>query len=282
VAVRRISRPRAEDEKERQMALRVGLIGIVGRQMQEDLEGTLRSIAEMGYEGVEGAGHVAARLELPLAELRRQLDAFHLAAVAQGGVFLEDDEDRLEGAVEAAVTLGAPYVVSYWGPCESRDGVLRLAEWLDRYGARCREAGLQFCYHNHNHELAVFDGGHGLDLLAENTDPDNVKLELDVAWLTYGGVEPAATIRRYAGRCPILHVKDLAEVPEGGETSNDERGEAVAFTEVGTGVVDVEGVVAAARDSGVEWLVVEQDRMRELPPMASARVSCRNLKRIMG
>jgi sugar phosphate isomerase/epimerase len=75
----------------------------------------------------------------------------------------------------------------------------------------------------------------------------------------------------------MLHVKDLAEVPEGGMASNDGRGE-TKFTEVGTGVVDLAGAVEAARDSGVEWLVVEQDRMRDLPPMESIQVSFRNLR----
>ena len=88
-------------------------------------------------------------------------------------------------------------------------------------------------------------------------------------------------IRKYAGRCPILHVKDLAEVPPGGATSNDGRTE-TRFTEVGTGVVDVRGAVEAARECGVDWLVVEQDRMRDLSPMESARVSYDNLKAIVG
>jgi sugar phosphate isomerase/epimerase len=105
--------------------------------------------------------------------------------------------------------------------------------------------------------------------------------ELDIAWVTYGGADPAKMIRKHAGRCPILHVKDVLEVPGGGVASNDGRQE-TKFTEVGTGVVDLEGAVEAARESGVEWLTVEQDRMRNLSPMDSIRVSYNNLRRVLG
>jgi sugar phosphate isomerase/epimerase len=70
-------------------------------------------------------------------------------------------------------------------------------------------------------------------------------------------------------------------VPEGGETGNEGR-KSTEFTEVGTGVVNVEGVVEAARECGVDWLVVEQDRMRDLSPMESIRVSYDNLRRLVG
>jgi len=40
--------------------------------------------------------------------------------------------------------------------------------------------------------------------------------------------------------------------------------------------------VAAARECGVKWLVVEQDRMRDLGPMESIRVSYENLGRLVG
>jgi len=262
------------------VALKIGLIGIVGQEAQRDLWAALRRVAEVGYEGIESPAGYAARAGVELSELRERMASLGLTPIAQGGTLLPGDEAKVEQAIESAAALGAPYVISYWGPCESRDGVLRLAEFLNAAGARCREAGLTLCYHNHNQEFAAFDGEYGLDILAANTDPANVKLELDVAWVTYGGADPAAMIRKHAGRVPILHMKDFASVPEGGYTGND-RGAPTPFTEVGTGVVDIAGAVAAARECGVEWLVVEQDRMRDLEPMESIRVSYENLRRVV-
>jgi len=151
---------------------------------------------------------------------------------------------------------------------------------FDAFGARCRQEGLSFCYHNHNHEFAAFDGEYGLDILLGNTDPQNLLLELDVMWATYGGADPAAVIRRYAGRCPILHVKDVVVVPGGADTSNERKD--VQFTEVGTGVVPLQAVAEAAHECGVQWCVVEQDRMRDLAPMDSMRVSYENLRKALG
>jgi sugar phosphate isomerase/epimerase len=263
------------------VGMKIGLIGIVRQELRDDPWGTMEAVAGIGYQGMESIGGIARHLGLEMPELKRKLAELGLDPIAQGGGFLEGDDEKLERAIAGAQAVDCKYVVSYWGPCESRDQVLALAAVLDRFGARCREAGLTFCYHNHNHEFAAFDGEYGLDILAANTAPENVKLELDIAWVTYGGADPAAMIRRHAGRCPILHVKDFATVPEGGATGNDER-KGHAFTEVGTGVVDLAGAVAAARECGVEWLIVEQDEMRDLSPMESIRVSYENLKRAVG
>ncbi len=263
------------------MAPRIGLIGIVGDETRKDPWGTLAEVARVGYQGIESPARIGKQVGLPLDEFRQRLGGLGLAAVAQGGVFLPGDDGKVEAAIAAADAMGAAYVVTYWGPCESREQVLHLAEFLDSAGTRCREAGVTLCYHNHNQEFAAFDGEYGLDILLDNTDQANVQCELDVAWVTYGGADPTRMIRRYAGRCPILHVKDFASVPDGGATGNDERG-GHAFTEVGTGVVDIPGVVEAALECGVEWLVVEQDEMRDLAPMESIRVSYENLARLLG
>ncbi len=263
------------------MALKIGLIGIVGKELGEDPWGTLQRVAEVGYEGIEGAASMASRVGRSVPEMKAKLDALGLKVPAQGSVRLESTDDEIAQTIANARAIGTSCVVQYWGPCESEEQLLQEAEFLNRVGRRCAEAGLRFCYHNHNHEFAEFGGKRAVDILMENTDPDAVNLELDVAWCTFGGVDPATMIRKYAGRCPVLHIKDLAEVPPGGATSNDGRKETL-FTEVGTGVVDLRGTVEAARECGVDWLVVEQDRMRDLPPMESMKVSYDNLKAIVG
>jgi len=84
----------------------------------------------------------------------------------------------------------------------------------------------------------------------------------------------------HADHCPILHVKDVREVPGGAIVSNERK--EVQFIEVGTGVVNLKAVAQAARECGVEWAVVEQDRMRDLAPMDSIQVSYKNLKKALG
>ncbi len=263
------------------MALRIGLIGIIGDELKKDPWGTLERVAAIGYDGIEGAAGIARRVGMSVPEMKGKLDELGLAAVAQGGVRLESDDEQIDSIISDARDIGCRYVVQYWGPVESKEQLLGEAEFFNRVGRRCSEAGLTFCYHNHNHEFATFDGEYAMDILLANTDPEHVMAELDVAWVTYGGADPAEMIRKHAGRCPILHMKDLAEVPAGGATGNEGRG-ATKFTEVGSGVVDIEGAVEAARECGVEWLSIEQDRMRDLSPLESIKVSYENLKRIVG
>jgi len=263
------------------VALKIGLIGMIGEALEDDFWGTLRRVADMGYEGIEGSAGLAERAGLPIPEMRQKLEAMGLLPVAQGGIKLGMGDDELRQAIATARAAGCKYIVQYWAACEDEQALLRDAEFYNEAGRMCHEEGLFLCYHNHDHEFKTFNGKHGLEILLDNTNPEYFGAELDVAWTTFGGADPVAIIRKYAGRCPVLHMKDFARLEPGCETASGNR-KAAQFTEVGTGIVDTEGVVEAARTCGVEWLVVEQDRARDLPRMESAKVSCENLKALVG
>jgi len=156
----------------------------------------------------------------------------------------------------------------WWGPCETKEQVLRDAELYNSAGARLASEGITLCYHNHEHEFqTVFNGVYALDVLAEHTDPAALSFELDIAWITFGGEDPVRILKRYAGRVPAIHVKDLSRL--------DERGH---FTAVGTGVVPVMASVETALEVGIEWVVIEQDTLRNLTALETAAVSILNLR----
>ena len=93
-------------------------------------------------------------------------------------------------------------------------------------GEVCRRHGLQLCYHHHDFELVKFDGVYGLDILLESSDPANVQLEADTYWLKFAGLDPAAYMRRWTGRLPLVHLKDMT------------RTQPPTFAEVGSGLLD--------------------------------------------
>jgi sugar phosphate isomerase/epimerase len=128
--------------------------------------------------------------------------------------------------------------------------------------------------------MKLHDGVRGIDILLENTDPQLVKMELDVAWVTFGGANPIDIIVKNPERYPLLHMKDFAHLHPGSQEAKGVRDEAV-FSEVGTGVVDTAGVVEVAKRVGVEWLVIEQDRMNTLEPKESLETSARNLRALV-
>ncbi len=109
---------------------------------------------------------------------------------------------------------------------------------------------MTLCYHHHGHEFDRVDGEYIFDVIMDHSDPDHLAAEIDTYWAQYGGVDPVALIERYAGRCPLLHIKDMADdAPR-------------SFAEVGRGVLDWNAILEAARKVSVKWCVVEQDESK--------------------
>jgi sugar phosphate isomerase/epimerase len=121
-----------------------------------------------------------------------------------------------------------------------------------------------FCYHNHNWEFEAYDGVKGIHRLCELTDPDLMKLCVDVYWVHVGGEDPAEFIQRYADRAVYYHFKD---------------GAPGSFIELGDGEVDLPKALQAALACNPEWIVCEQDRT-ELEPKASITKSREYLRSI--
>ncbi|MBB6673748.1 sugar phosphate isomerase/epimerase family protein [Cohnella nanjingensis] len=231
----------------------------VREALGQDYFGTLEKLAAIGYEGIE--------LGLPpegvtVAEQLKALDALGLKVIGSHASFnsFDVDFDRLIDYLHQA---GGKYVaISLL--FDSKEDALRKAERLNEIGELCRAGNLTFLYHNHDWEFRKFDGEYVLDLIMRETDPRLVQLELDTYWIAKGGEDPAAYIAKWAGRCPLLHVKDM------------EPGEERFFAEIGEGVLDFRAIAEAAAGAGTEWLVVEQDAGRR-DPFESLAISYRNL-----
>jgi sugar phosphate isomerase/epimerase len=234
---------------------RVGLQLYTLRDLLGDrFKETLEQVAAMGYKGVEFAGVYGG---LNPGELRRFLDGLGLE-VAGLHVPLEQLEQGLDGQVALARALGTPYLVCPWLDAGLRGSEAKWRELfgrLERLGKACRAAGLRLVYHNHEFEFEEKVGGRpAFDALFAAAP--SLEAELDVAWAHAGGQDPATYVRKYAGRLPLVHLKDH----EGRRT-----------VELGRGEVPVEAAVRAAQASGVRWLLVEQDESPR--PLESARVS---------
>jgi sugar phosphate isomerase/epimerase len=230
-------------------------------ELAKDFPGTLEKVAKMGYAGVEFAGYGG----ISASALRGHLERLGLMPVGSH-VNLELLEKDLETAIAFNVELGNPYVVCPHADIRDAAGVEKYAALFNAVGEKIQGAGLEFCYHNHGHEFAKVDGDFALDLLFARTDPSLVEIEFDTCWIHAAGADPVKYIERYAGRCPLLHIKDM-------------KADGKVLTEVGTGTVDVKGIVRAAEKAAVEWLIVEQDTC-ERPSLESARISLENMKKL--
>jgi sugar phosphate isomerase/epimerase len=240
---------------------KLGLIGIVGEETKRDFWGTMERLAQMGYKGIEGADHLLQLQGDPLENVQR----FHGLGleVLTTSASREQLSEGVGALISRAHSLHTDRVTVWWAPCDTRESVLRDAELFNAAGAQMAQAGVSLCYHHHEHEfLNHFDGVSAMDLLVQNTDPQAVKFVVDIAWAAFGKRDPAQVLRELQGRVASVHLKDLARL--------DERNH---FTALGTGVVDVESGVRAAHETGVEWMVVEQDTLRNLSAMETVLFS---------
>ncbi|MFC0187506.1 sugar phosphate isomerase/epimerase family protein [Fictibacillus aquaticus] len=231
---------------------------------EKDFIGTLKRVADIGFDGVEFAGYGG----LDTKELRNVIDSLGLSA-ASSHVPLEDLRNNLERSIEQQLILGSKYIVCPYLEENEREekDYIQLIELLNRAGEKCADHGISLCYHNHDFELKkLSDGRTALQTILEETNPAWVQAEFDIYWITYAGQEPADWIKRYNNRTPLVHLKDM--------TTDSER----FFAELGTGGVQLSSVLDIGEAANVDWWVVEQDVSRR-DPFESVAISLDYLKK---
>lgn len=228
---------------------------------ENDMLGTLRKLAALGYSAVELAGYGnsdAASIATTLGELGMRAPSAHVALQLWANDF--------DGTLADLQRLGIQYaVVPYAGDeYRSADGVRRLVDELNQLGERLRGSGIRAAYHNHDFEFKPLDGGTMYQQLANNTDPELVDLELDLFWVDVAGVDTTALLEQYAGRFPLVHVKDRKPDQE------------VQFAPAGEGTIDWRQLLPAAERAGARWYIVEQDISRD--PLRDVETGLRYLE----
>jgi len=245
------------------MNIPVGLaLYTLRNETAQDFTGTLERVAEVGYKGVEFAGYG----NLSAAQMKSHLDRLGLAAV-DSHVGLEKLQNDTQAVIEYSLEIGSPYITMPWAYPKSRGEYLELAGILARLGEKCMDKGIQLCYHNHAQEFQVFDGLTGMDIILGEVPSELLKAEVDVFWVKHADADPASFIKKYPGRCPLIHLKDM------------EDDENKSFAEVGNGIIDFNAVIAAANEAGSRWFLVEQDDCKR-PPLESVKISFENLKKM--
>lgn len=249
----------------------------VGEDLARDLAGTLGRIAAIGYREVETAGFAGKSVATMAAALRRsglscRSAHFEIAALRAD----------LPARLAEAKTLGATHLVVPFPmlrPGRSGDVVREMAldDWrwladeLNRIGAAVARQGCALAYHNHNLEFRRFGEVVAYDELLRRTDPDLVKQEMDVGWVTAAGSDPLAYLAAHPGRFRLLHLKD---VQPGGTPNADMQ---IRTTEVGSGVIDWKKLLVAAKAAGTELAYVEQEPPFARPRLEAAAMSWRYL-----
>lgn len=224
---------------------------------EKDFLGTIRQIAGIGYRNVELAGYygVSARdLKAALADAGLNAPSAHIGLNAQ-----EPVAEQVKKQLEYAQELGLKrYIVPYFplGDNPTEDDVARMADKLEEAARIVTEGGLQFGYHNHAFEFKKVNGTPAIDLLLSRLSPELLFMEFDLGWVKVGGEDPAAYVKKYASRVPVVHAKDFKA--DGTDA------------EIGKGSVDWDSALAAVEAAGTEYVIIEQEQY-EVSSLVSAQ-----------
>lgn len=243
--------------------------------MAADFEGTLKKVKALGYDGVEFAGLYGKSA----AEVKAMCDEIGLVPLSAHVPFIDMMNDT--ELLKVYADIGCKYVVIPYLTEEYRPGNDKFAEVIEGarvLGQKARELGMTLCYHNHDFEFVKVDGEYALDILYKEVPAELLHTELDTCWVNVGGENPAEYLRKYAGRSEVLHLKDFVGSRSENmyaligidENEKKETGGKFEFRPVGSGVQDFPTILAAAKECGVEWVVVEQDQ----PSLGKTPIEC--------
>lgn len=231
----------------------------------------LEQVRRIGYDGVELAGlsgYAPETIRKQAESLGLEIPSVHIGfdqvfpflppqpwgpdtfAQAQDAVYTPVGVVQLARALSGPVRdVGARFAVIAGGGklnFTTVDNVLRFADALNKANLIAKDKGLALSFHPHSPEFMPIEGGkEPFELIVANTDP-SIRYELDVYWSLLGsGEAPQETIRRFASRLALFHLKDM----------DKER----KIATPGDGTIDFAAIKKAAEKVQNPYFFVERD-----------------------
>ncbi len=237
-------------------------------QIDNDLNGILKQIADLGYKDLESAfsmkgGYYGLKPKefLKVAnDLGLGWRSHHVMGtpfvppldmkLPDGFSKMRSLKDNHQELIDEAAEGGVQYLVCASIDIKTGDAVKSSIDILNKTGEACKKAGITLAYHNHDAEFKMVDGIVPYDLFLSQIDKQ-VKMELDLAWVSKAGVDPVELFKKNPGRFPLWHVKDFDK-------------DYKTLMPVGSGVIDFKRIFDNAKLAGLVHPFVEHD----MPPNA--------------
>ncbi|MCG6190367.1 sugar phosphate isomerase/epimerase family protein [Maribellus maritimus] len=214
----------------------------LGRELTEDVPNGLKRVVKIGYSRAEAASYrerkmygydvpefkkVAndAGLKITGSHVNPPVRKYTRDNMGEIADFWKTTvEDHAKLGVNTLVQPGMPQI-------ENHDDAAIVCEVFNKAGEIAKDAGIRWGYHNHNHEFErvvkeedkakqtnrwMPVGDVIYDLMLEGTDPNLVFFEMDVYWTVMGQNDPLEYFEKYAGRFPVLHIKDRSVLGQSG------------------------------------------------------------------
>ncbi len=237
----------------------------------QDPLGTLKKLAGYGFKQIESYdGKQGMFWDMPHTEFKKNLDGLGLNMVSAHCNINENFEQKAAQAAE----IGMKYLICpYIGPQTSVENWKKVTDKFNECGAICKKNGIRFAYHNHAYSFKAFSGMIPHDFIMDNTDPDLVDHEMDIYWVVTGGADPIEYLTKYKNRFKLCHVKDRMK-----DATDDVR---EATCTLGTGKIDFPKILNVAKENGMEYFIMEQERYDNTTPMDCAKDGADYLKKLV-
>jgi sugar phosphate isomerase/epimerase len=224
----------------------------VREELKKDPEGTVRAVAQMGYQGVEFYAPYFEWSESQTKQMRKLLDDLGMRCFSTHNDSSYFSAEKIGRARDMNLILGSKYVVmASSSPKPGLDGWKAIADSLNAAADQLESAGLKAGYHNHQREFIPVENQRPIEILAKNTKP-SIMLQLDVGTCLEAGSDPVVWIRANPGRIRSLHLKDWS--PE------KAKGYSVLF---GEGAAEWKNIFEAAESAGgAAYYLIEQEASR--------------------
>ena len=231
--------------------------------IQDDPKTILKKVAGFGYQQIESYDHkeLGIFMGMPHLEFKKYLTDLGLTPVSSHCDIYKDFETKAAQAAE----IGMEYLICpHVGPQTSMYAWKKITDTFNSCGEICKKNGIRFAYHNHAYSFRAFSGMIPHDYIMANTDPELVEFEMDIYWVITGGADPVDYLTKYPNRFRLCHVKDrMKDAPESEEK---------ASCNLGTGIIDFPRILKVAKEQGMKYFIVEQERYDNTTPMESVQV----------
>jgi len=242
---------------------------------QKDVPGTLDIVKNNGITDIEFSNLFSKTPE----ELRKWIDERGIKCSSYG-VSYDDLVNKTAEVAAAAKTLGAQYVRVAGIPHKGTftlENAQKAVDDFNKYGKILKDQyGLTFIYHNHGFEYQPYEDGTLYDYIVKNTDPKYVSFELDVLWAFFPGQDPVHFLTKYGKRYKALHLKDLRKGISGNMSGGTSQDNDVIL---GTGQIDIPGVIKAARKAGIKHYYIEDESSASLTQVPESIKYINSLKK---
>lgn len=236
--------------------------------MAKDPKGVLRQLASFGYKQIESfEGEKGMFWGMSNTEFKAYMDDLGMTLVS---CHCDTKKDLEKKAAEAAA-IGVSYLVTpHIGAQKSMEAWKPIVEGFNINGEICKKAGIRYAYHNHAYSFQPVDSQVPQDYMMTNTEPSLVDFELDIYWVVTAGRDPREYLQKFPNRFRLCHVKDRSK--------NYPATEENASCDLGTGSIDFPNVLKVAKENGMQFYIVEQERWDNSTPLKSAEADAHYMK----